>query len=118
MQTRLPNRERAERPSHRHAVDDDVIHGQYVLAFDREHDSAFVRRYHGERRTGEDGGGGVVAKRREEIGRRRPGSTNVRRDIAFGQGRKVRKDRKTGNIARETVAIMMYARGGRSHQNV
>ena len=54
----------------------------------------------------------MVAKMREEIGRRRPGSTNVRRDIAFGQGRKVRKDRKTGNIARETVAIMMYARAG------
>jgi hypothetical protein len=38
---RLPNRERAERPSHRHTVDYDVIHGQYVLAFDWEHYTAF-----------------------------------------------------------------------------
>ena len=36
----LPDRERTEGPSCRHAVDDHVIHRKYVLAFDREHDPA------------------------------------------------------------------------------
>ena len=119
MQTRLPNRERAERPSHRHAVDDDVIHGQYVLAFDREHDSAFVRRYHGERRTGEDGGGGGGGEKERGNWETTTGVDECAARHRVRSGQESSEGSKDGeHRERDRRNNDVRARGGRSHQNV
>ena len=96
---RLPNRERAERPPHRHAVDDDVIHGQYVLAFDREHDSAFS--------TMENDGGGGGGRKERKLGDD-DRVNECAHDITLGQAGKFGRAKGRGHRERP-VAIMIRA---------